>query len=215
MLSDVITTYYLSKTFYDMKFTSQRSIGFFMRTVKLLLIILFLSTSYSQDGPNSQKAYWLRCQTWHSRHHFTDDDSHSLFGSTKWAVLDTRVLLYQQDPCDYYEWVLYPKNWKTHTNVVCPLKVAMWAFFSHFIPVPLLFFTRLNGREDTKPNDYGLVQISVSRVQFKESSSEPTINGLTVTRPSLIHFQISNSSQDSNVSTVVQEDLEKLTWILK
>ena len=49
VLSDLITTFYLTKTFYDMKSTSDRSVGFFMRSF-LLLIVLLLSTLCSQDA---------------------------------------------------------------------------------------------------------------------------------------------------------------------
>jgi polyferredoxin len=44
VLSDLITTFYLSKSFYDMKSTSERSVGFLIPML-VLLTIIFLSTS--------------------------------------------------------------------------------------------------------------------------------------------------------------------------
>jgi hypothetical protein len=102
VLSDLITTFYLIKTFYGMKYTSDRFVGFFVQTY-LLLIVPFSSPSYSQDESNSQQAYRLCCQTWHSRHHCANYEPHCLFSSARQAVLDTCVLLYQQDICDHYE----------------------------------------------------------------------------------------------------------------
>jgi hypothetical protein len=88
-------------------------------------------------------------------------------------------------------------------------------FFSHFIPVFLLLSSRLNGREDMKRNNHGLVQLTtgppaVSHLQFKESSSETTTAiEPTITRPEATYPQTSSFNRDLNVSSTVQEDLEK------
>jgi hypothetical protein len=98
----------------------------------------------------------------------------------------------------------------TLTLFVC-LKSLCKRFPSHFIPVFLLL-ARLNGREDMKRNDHGLAQttvLPVSRLQFKEISS--VADESSVTKPSLIYFQTSSSSRNSNVSSLLPEDLEKLT----
>jgi hypothetical protein len=100
------------------------------------------------------------------------------------------------------------------TIFVC-LKSLCEQFF-HISFSALMTLTRLNGREDMKRNEHGLIQsvaAPVSRLRFKEFSSQSRMaDQSTVTKPSLIHFQPSSPSRDSNVSSILQEDLEKLAW---
>jgi hypothetical protein len=68
-----------------------------------------------------------------------------------------------------------------------------------------------------KQNGHGLVQLTtgppVSHLQFKESSSGTTTAiESAITRPEVIYLQTSSFNRDSNVSSTVQEDLEKLAW---
>jgi hypothetical protein len=50
VLSDLITTFYLSKTFHHMKIMSERSVDFLMRTLLLLTALVHIVL---QSGPNS------------------------------------------------------------------------------------------------------------------------------------------------------------------
>jgi hypothetical protein len=85
------------------------------------------------------------------------------------------------------------------------LFVCLKSLCEHFLSISSIFhFTRLNGREDMKQRNRTLVQVTTApgsnHLQFREFWSKPTMaNESSVTQPSLIHFQIGGSNQDSNI----------------